>query len=136
MNKTLTVVSLCLKLAISAQVVTMNFGEETEKYQIKNSKEKSFISGGNYYFLTTNFSDAQTHYYLESFGSNGESMGNVKLEVPVGVYNNSFSISDVLGLEENVFVTVEHLDKPSGKKTLYAKKLNVSGNIEMMEKKL
>lgn len=129
MNKILTIGSFFLKLAISAQVVTMNFGEETEKYQIKNSNEKSFISGENYYFLTTNFSGAQTHYYLESFGSKGESLGNVKLEIPVGVYNNSFSISDVLGLEENAFVTVEHLDKPSGKKTLYAKKLNVSGNI-------
>lgn len=127
-----TIASFILMLSITtvnAQNVVQTFGEKTKANLIKGGNALNFTANGDNYFFIRKYEQANMNYYLESYNSTGGSAIQTKLEINPGVFNNSFSIDDVISLGNNAYTLVEHLDKPSGKCSLHARMLHQSGKI-------
>lgn len=121
---------------ISQNLVPSFQGKSKPYKEVKNSEIIGLNADGNSYFFTTWFEQANTQYYLECFNSKGEVTAEKKLEINLGVFNNSFSIDQVISLGGKVYALVEHLDKPAGKKTLLARIIEPSGLISTEELEL
>jgi hypothetical protein len=124
----LTGITLCSATAFG-QMFTINEGSTTDNYQQKQSEELEFTLGGTHYFFTTHYESLQTHYYLQSVGADGSGLTAGKLEIAGGVFNDSYSIREVVGLGDQAYALVEHLDKNNGKKTLTAHKVSASADV-------
>ena len=128
--KIITVFFLLGSLGVSGQEVTLSIGGESKLYKEKGSEEINFTAGGNSYFFTTEFSGGLSHYYLDCFDASGISTAGKELKIPGGVFNNSFSIDEVVGLGSKAYAIVEHTDKPSGKKTVDARVIDPNGTVQ------
>jgi hypothetical protein len=117
---------------ISAQVTT-SFGNESTTFIKKGAEHLNLSAGGNQYFFTTFFEQATKQFYLECFNASGQTLAQNKLAISVGVFNNSYSISEVIALGNNVYAMVEHLDKPSGKNSFSARIVSSSGEVSTDE---
>lgn len=127
---TLTAIAALTTLPLLAQDFTVTESGSTETYDQKQSEEIQFTVGGIHYFVTANFQAAQMHYYMQTVSAEGAGLQAGKLEVPVGVFNDSYSISEVLGLGNQAYVLVEHMDKGNQKMTFTARKLNSNSAID------
>lgn len=119
-------------LNVSSQVAT-TFGSESTTLIKKGAEHLTLSAGGNHYFFTTFYEQATKQFYVESFNANGQVLAQNKLAINVGVFNNSYSVSDVVSLGSNVYAMVEHLDKPSGKNSFAARILNSNGEVSTDE---
>lgn len=117
-------------LTVFGQTFTLSEGGSTDTYQQKQAEEIEFTVGGNHYFITTHFESTQTHYYLQSTAADGDGLQAGELEIVGGVFNDSYSIREVVGLGESAYALVEHLDKPNGKKSLHARKVSPNSSVE------
>lgn len=131
-SKGIIALGLVLGFNTSAQVTT-TLGGESANYQKKGANYLNFNAGGNHYFFTSTFEQAMMQFYLECFSASGQVLAQNKLEINVGVFNNSYSISDVVALGNNVYATVEHLDKAAGKNSLSARLISSKGNVATEE---
>lgn len=116
-----------------AQKISINKGDITLNDNEKNTETVNFIVNGDSYFIIKYFSHSIMNFELKSFDSKGSSLKNTKLEVKVGVFNNSYGIDDVVGMGTKAYALIEHLDKPAGKNTLTARELDNRGNISEAE---
>lgn len=132
----ITVASLCMVLISSTsftQKVGIKNGGQTKSFQKKGSNNLNFAVNGNSFFFTTYTEQATPQYYLESFNASGEAVGQTKLEILGGVFNNSFSIDQVIGFGNKLYAMVEHMDKASGKNTLSAREIDNAGKVSTSE---
>lgn len=112
------------------QTFSLAVGDNTKTYQQKQSKEVEFTTGSTNYFFTTHFESTETHYYLQSTGVDGSNLQEGELKINGGVFNDSYSIDDVLALGDHAYAMVEHLDKNNGKMTLTARKIGADAEVE------
>lgn len=130
MNLSKGIVALGLVLGFNASAqVTTTLGGESATYMKKGANHLNFNAGGNQYFFTSTFEQAMMQFYLECFSASGQVMAQNKLEINVGVFNNSYSISDVVALGDNVYAMVEHMDKAAGKNTFSARVVSPNGKV-------
>lgn len=133
----IVLVGLLINTFIStAQTVSLKTGETSKSLQLKGTTHLSFASNGTSYFFTKYWEQAVIQYYLESYDASGVSLAETKLEINVGVFNNSYSIDDVIGFGSNAYALVEHMDKPSGKNSLSARIISSSGKVSETEVEL
>lgn len=123
---------LCF-VAAKAQDVSTSTGGFAPFFQKKQSKEFNFLVGGNNYFFNYYFESAQKKYHLTTYNSSGDFVAASDLKIEMGVFNNSFSIDQVVAVGSKVYATVEHLDKPSGKMTLSAREISPNGEVSTNE---
>jgi hypothetical protein len=126
----------CLALStvtLTAQVVTLAKGGQTEIKQVIGSDPVNFFANGDHYFFEVYMERAMMNYHLQSFDSKGGFLANTALEVSVGVLNNSYSIDQVIGFGNKAYAMVEHLDKPAGKNTLLARTIDNMGKVSTSE---
>lgn len=121
---------------LMAQEVTFTLGGETTSKLVKQSKLDNFSLGGNSYFVTSYMESATMTYYVESYSDNGTAGMQGKLDVPVGVFNNSYGIDGVVGFGDQVYVLVEHLHKDAGKNTLSIRPVEGSGKVSSTDTEL
>ena len=117
-NTTVAAMLIASSANLMAQEVTFTLGGETTSKLVKQSKLDNFSLSGNSYFVTSYMESATMTYYIESYSDNGTAGMQGKLDVPVGVFNNSYGIDGVVGFGDQVYVLVEHLHKDAGKNTL------------------
>lgn len=132
-NTLLYSLAIAFTFTAQAQKVTITQGDKTLNDQEKNTENLNFISGGDHYFIIKYFSKAVMNFELKSFDSKGQALKNKKLEVSVGVFNNSYGIDDIVGMNDKVYALIEHIDKPAGKNTLTARLMDNRGNISETE---
>ena len=118
---------------INAQVVTLTKGGESSSKQTIGSEAVNFLANGDHYFFDVYMERAVMNYRLQSFDSKGSFLTNTLLDINVGVFNNSYSIDQVIGFGNTVYAMVEHLDKPAGKNTLLARAIDNVGNVSATE---
>lgn len=121
---------------LSAQEVSFTQGGETTTMSHKQSYLDNFHVGGNSYYVTSFMESASMVYYMESFSDNGSAMIQNKLEIPVGVFNNSYSIDGVVGFGGQAYVLVEHLSKEAAKNTLSIRPVESTGKVSSSDTKL
>lgn len=127
---------LTSSFGIQAQELSFTQGGETSTILHKQSTLDNFQIGGNSYFVTSYMESASMVYYLESYADNGTAMIQNKLEIPVGVFNNSYGIDGVVGFGGGVFVLVEHLSKDAAKNTLSIRPVESNGKVSATDTKL
>jgi len=123
-------------ISLNAQNVTMTTGGQSKTYSHKKAEPVGFTVGGDNYFLTKTFENVTMNYYLECFSSTGSVLAQGKLEINVGVFNNSYGINNIVGLGNSAYVLVEHMEKATGKNTLLARQMNSAGKISTTETEL
>jgi len=130
---TLTAIAALTTLPLLAQDFTISESGSTETYDQKQSEEIQFTVGGVHYFITANFASAQMNYYMQTVSAEGAGLQAGKLEVPVGVFNDSYSIREVVGLGNQAYALIEHMDKENNKMFLTARKLSSNTTIATEE---
>lgn len=120
----------------TAQKVTIATSGESEMEIEKGSEHYSFTSGKNAYFITSKFKSAEVHYYMEAFSSTGTSLLSKKLTINGGVFNEAYSISDVLPLGGKVFAMIEHPSKSKATNTLFGRVIDDNGTVSEIGEEL
>lgn len=125
----------CVSSAL-AQNVSLSFGEESNSITKKGTEAVNFAVNGTSYFVTK-YSDAGGYsFHVEGFGPEGHLQMDNKLEIDLGTFNNSYSITDVIGVGSNALALVEHLHKETGKFTLSARTISNRGVVNSDETEL
>lgn len=119
-----------------AQNVSMTTGGQSAVFLPKGSTQTNFTVNGNNFFITSHFEQAMTKYYLETYDGKGNNIFDGKLEIDLGVINNTYGINNVVGVSKNAWVIVEHLDKAAATNTLSARLLEEDGKVGAEEKEL
>ena len=119
-----------------AQEVTLTQGGETSTIIKKQSSLNNFAANGNSYFVTSYSESASRVYYLESFSSTGTAQIQTKLDIPGGVFNESFSIEGVLGMSNQAYVLVGNMSKSKSSNTLSIRPIENSGSVSSSDTKL
>lgn len=124
---------ICSAVTLSAQKITMTPGNRLAFTPVKESKPLNFVLNGNHYFFNEYYKNSTTNYYMQSFDNTGRSLSNAQLELNPGVFNNTYSIDQVVGVGTKVYALIEHLDKAGGKNTLLAREIDTYGKISDKE---
>lgn len=132
-TQTLFTCLLFSAFSVESQNVTITRGGQTKMALVKSSEPNNFIAGGDHYFFTEYTEHAVRTYHLQSFDSKGAFLADAVLEINQGVFNNTYSIDEVLGFGNKAYAMIEHLDKPSGKNTLLARVIDNKGKIATSE---
>lgn len=115
-------------LTAFGQKVVVTPGASTEHYQMKTADDTQLTAGSTNYFFTTHFeTGVHSHQMLSVTGG---SIETAKLKIEGGVFNDSYDMNDIVSINNQAYVIVEHVDKPSGKMTYTARKLSADGSIE------
>lgn len=96
----------------------------------KDSEVSSFTAGGTHFFITSYFQSPSSVYHMQSIATDGTGLQSSKLEIPIGEFGNSFSISSVLGLGNQAYAIVENYNSNGGERVLTARKMGPDGTIE------
>lgn len=116
--------------SLNAQVISTSLGSQAPFKPTKRAKPLTFNIGGQRYFFTRTYRSASMEYKLLSYNEQGNVVKNADVEIQRGIMNNSYSIDDIVQLDQKLFVLVEHLDKASGKNTLSARPLDNALNTD------
>ena len=133
---TVAAMLLACSTNLQAQEVSFTQGGETATMLRKQSTLDNFSVNGNSYFVTSYMESATMTYYVESYSDNGTALIQTKLDVPVGVFNNSYGIDGVVGFGDQAYVLVEHLHKDAGKNTLSIRAIESNGKVNSSETEL
>lgn len=129
----LTAGMLFASLLSNAQTVTVTPGGTLPFKLINDSKPLNYLIDGNHYFFSEHYAKGTMNYYMQSFDNNGGALQSLALELNPGVLNNTYSIDEVVNLNNKAYALIEHLDKPAGKNTLLAREISSSGKISETE---
>lgn len=134
-SKTILIILLCcfvINLSM-AQKVKVAQGTSISTAAIKQGEAFNFMAGGDAYLIEKHFKDAEMHFYLTCVTPNLGVNFNNYLNIPGGVFGNTYGIDDVFALGDKAYVTVEHLDKKAGMNSLTIRSLGFDGNIATEE---
>ncbi|XOV66801.1 MAG: hypothetical protein ACFHU9_14340 [Fluviicola sp.] len=118
---------------LNAQEYSISEGATVEMEQQKDSEVRCFTSGGTHYFITSYFESPGFSYHMNSVASNGSNFQNKKLQISPGELGDVFTISDVVGLENQAYVLVNNQNSDKKMRTLSARKLSPDGTISASE---
>lgn len=121
---------------LNAQEISFTQGGETATILKKQSTLENFSVSGNSYYVTSYMESASMVYYLESFTDNGAALIQTKLEIPVGVFNNSYGIDGVVGFGDQAYALVEHINKEAGKITMSIRSIDNGGKVSATDTEL
>lgn len=126
-------IAACIALGTiqaNAQDFSIKESGSVEMEKQKDSKAHSFTAGNTHYFITQYFDSPVWEYNMQSINVDGTNLQNAALKLDVGVFNSSFSISDVIGLGNDAYAIVEHYNSDGGERVLWARKMSADGTIE------
>ncbi|MDQ3049221.1 MAG: hypothetical protein M3R27_16870, partial [Bacteroidota bacterium] len=124
---------LMLSANAFAQKVTITKGGQASVVQKSGSDAINLMVNGDHYFFTEYTERGTVSYDMQSFDSKGSSIADTKLELNPGVFNNTYSIDQVIGVGNKLYAMIEHLDKAGAKNTLLAREIDNSGKISTSE---
>jgi len=114
----------------SAQDFSISESGTVEMEKQKDSKAHSFTAGNTHYFITHYYDSPVWDYHMQSINVDGTNFQSAELKVDVGIFNSSYSISDVVGLGNQAYAIVEHYNSDGGERVLSARKMSSNGTIE------
>jgi hypothetical protein len=135
MKTTLTLVACTLATQLLGQV-TLKIGSDAKTNLIKESKPLCFQTNQHSYFITKYFKSAEMHYNATVFDKNGLQIFDDEIKIQGGVFNNTYGIDEIVVLDNEALVLVEHLDKAAGANTLTARKFESAGKVASAETEL
>jgi len=126
-------VFLLTATAVTAQTVVTNVGGQSKLFKDKSSSSISVFAGGTHYFFTKYTKSAVPTFYMQSFDQGGKIVGQKDLEIPTGVFNDTYFIDKVVGLGDRLYALVQNLSKTKGANTLYAREVSPNGTVATEE---
>jgi len=122
--------------ALQAQNLTITKGGQAPAEMIKNTTPVTFTLNGDHYFIAKYYDKSIMNYHLQSFDSKGGFIAKTNMEVNPGTFNNTNSIDNLAVFTNKAYALVEHLEKATGKNTLFARSFDNTGKIADAEVEL
>ena len=126
-------VLLMTATTVSAQTVVSNTGGQSKLLKEKESSSINIFAGGTHYFFTKYTKSAVPTFFMQSFDQGGKIVGQKDLEIPTGVFNDTYFIDKVVGLGDHLYALVQNLSKTKGANTLYAREVSPNGTVATEE---